>query len=320
MVYPAAPAETTLLDHVRLAVRAVRAGSKDVTFALRRLDAAAAERDGPVARALNLVARTLRGVEPDDGRWTDTVSNALVRAGGAFEQAHDHAGARALFELASELKPECATTALHTGRAARRAGDVEAARSHYARARDLDHEGRIARLARIGEAMVSRSGEQLSREIRDAVRSGDREAAGVGLEARATFRCETARCRDAIRDLCACALRYPDREDQARAAERVAMLLTEANDLDAAREALLLVHEIGTEEQRANARRHLHGVSVQLGDVLGMRRWSSSGATPLFTRVGAAAALAATAPRSPRRALPVIRDWRNAVERGAGTS
>jgi hypothetical protein len=304
------------------------------------------------------VLRSLRESDREDPRWAESLAGALARAGGALERAEQPAGARLLFELASELRPGCAATALHVARAARRAGDSEAARAHYERAAALDRDGRIARLARIGEAMLSRRAERrISEEIRRAVRSGDGEAAGVGLEARASLRCESARCRDAIRDLCACALRYPDREDQARAAQRVAALLIATHDPDAAREALLLAHRIGTAEQRAESRARLYALSEELGDALGMKRWSggsvresagtsragSAGVQSGTSRAGSAgepsgpsrARASGEPPRvggdrgsavpSPdtagrRRALPVIRDWREAVERRAGAS
>jgi hypothetical protein len=337
MAHRAAPElETTLHDQACLAVRAVYAALPGSTFSLRRLAAAVGASDGPVGRALRPVVRALQDHDPVDPSSTELLAGALVRSGGTLERIDEHVAARALFELASELRPTCARTALHAGRAARRAGHPEAALAHYTRAITLDGGGKVARLARIGEAMVSRASEErLSREIRRALRSGDGEAAGVGLEARAAFRCETARCRDAIRDLCACALRYPDREDQARAAERVATLLAESHDLEAAREALLLVDRIGTDEQRAAARRRLHALSADAGDMLGVRRWRDAHAPGPRREhaAGAAPAPAAlpasgddtrpTAPsRAPRRreALPMIRGWRSAVERRAGAS
>jgi hypothetical protein len=313
------PASTTLHDQLCLAVRAVLARAPEAPFALRRVRVAASDARGAVGGALQQVLRRLEASDVGGADWTDSLASALVRAGGALEQARDPAGARALFELASELRPSCATTKLHAGRASREAGDSAAALEHYASARALDEGGRVARLARIGEAMLSSGSERrLSEEIRQAVRAGDREAAGVGLEARATVRCATARCREAIRDLCVCALRYPDREDQARAAERVAALLIESHDPHAAREALLLVHAIGTPAQRAGARRKLHAVSVALGDVLGARRWSGGEAVGVDSNARATAQ--APTPSVPRVSLPVIRDWRNAVERTAGAT
>jgi tetratricopeptide (TPR) repeat protein len=335
MIDPAAPSRTTTLhDQLCSAVRALRDGVPDARFALRRAEALVAETPGPLGAALAALLKRAREPLEERSLWSESVAGALVRAGGAFEQARDHAAARALFELATELRPECAATTLHAGRAARRAGDREGALAHYTRAQALDEGGRVARLARIGEAMLSRAGERrLSEEIRDAVRAGDREAAGVGLEARAIVRCETARCREAIRDLCVCALRYPDREDQARAAERVAELLIQSNDLEAAREALLLVHEIGTPAQRVHARAQLHALSAKMGDVLGTKRWRGagiSGATvdPLGpptdieraqSRLESSAGGGAAPPSERKRiALPMIRGWRDAVERTAG--
>ena len=304
------PASTTLHDQLCLAVRAVLARAPEAPFALRRVRVAASDARGAVGGALQQVLRRLEASDVGGADWTDSLASALVRAGGALEQARDPAGARALFELASELRPSCATTKLHAGRASREAGDSAAA---------LDNIASPMRASRATRPPSSSGGERrLSEEIRQAVRAGDREAAGVGLEARATVRCATARCREAIRDLCVCALRYPDREDQARAAERVAALLIESHDPHAAREALLLVHAIGTPAQRAGARRKLHALSVALGDVLGARRWSGGEAVGVDSNARATAQ--APTPSVPRVSLPVIRDWRNAVERTAGAT
>jgi hypothetical protein len=96
-------------------------------------------------------------------------------------------------------------------------------------------------------------------------------------------------------------------------------------DLKSTREALLLVHAIGTPAQRAEARRKLHDVSVALGDVLGARRWSGGerDAVALTTSANHSSARASAQAHGhsvPRVSLPVIRDWRNAVERTAGAT
>src|SRR5690606_8158979 len=106
-------------------------------------------------------------------------------------------------------------------------------------------------------------------------------------EARALVRSREGRCPAALRDLCVCALRYPDREDRARAAAAVAALLLDEGDAPAAREALLLVHEIGTPVQRADAEVALHRLSFVVGDELGVRRWRDTpggGSTPPFPK------------------------------------
>jgi hypothetical protein len=359
----------TLAIQVCTAASAVLCAAPNTAFLLRRAEVDAEDAGPEVGRALGHVLRTLRESDREDPRWKEALASALSRAGGVLERRGEPGSARLLFELACELRPGCAATALHVARAARLAGDTEVARAFYARAGAQDPQGRIARLARIGEAMISRAGERrISAEIREAVRSGDAEAAGVGLEARASLRCEDARCREAIRDLCACALRYPDREDQARAAQRVAALLIASNDLAAAREALLLAHRIGTPAQRAESRASLYALSEELGDALGMRRWggavaetnqrgrggagedlasasrSRTGGNPASASRGRATADLGSASRSVpseepnpvgriravpapnpdsagrRRTLPVIRDWRDAVERKAGAS
>ena len=89
--------------------------------------------------------------------------------------------------------------------------------------------------------------------------------------------------------------------------------------------ALLLVHAIGTPAQRAGARSKLHELSVALGDALGARRWSGGerDAVALIAPANHSSARAsaqAHGPSVPRVSLPVIRDWRNAVERTAGAT
>jgi tetratricopeptide (TPR) repeat protein len=298
-------------------VQAAHTRAPEAWFLGRRAMESAVEAGGEVGAALSKALRELRATLEAGEAPGDATASLLVRAGAALERAGNHAGARSIFELAAELRPSCATTRLHAGRAARQSGAREVALAHYTRAQSLDADGRVARLARIGEAMLSQSAERkLSVEIRRAVRDGDPEAAGVGLEARATLRCETERCRDAIRDLCVCALRYPDREDRSRAAERVAELLVREREPHAAREALLLVHEIGTAAQRASASAQLYRLSLELGDTLGARRWGGprkKGPAP----EGAIPRAAGESARESGRAT-VLRDWRAAVERSAG--
>jgi len=291
------------------------------TFALRRAGAEVERVSAP--RLAGPLHRVLAGLEeygesalPAEPTRATVLGRALVRAGAACEQASAYQEAYALFAAASRALPESPEAALHAARAARCSGDLVGATRWYRRARELDRGGRIARLARIGEAMVTQGSEwKLSREIRGAVRSGDAEAAGVGLEARALVRCQTARCESAIRDLCLCALRYPELEDRARAAQRVAELLTEAHDLASAREALLLVQEIGTPAQSAHAEAALHRLSAALGDAVGVKRWGGDGAAPPAVEPGPPNVSTLRA-----GALPDIREWREAVIRRGSTS
>jgi len=292
------------------------------TFALRRaraeLERVSAPRlAGPLHRVLACLENDGDGEgEPTERARSQALGRALVRAGAACEQASAYHEAYALFVAASRALPDSPEAALHAARAARCSGDLAGALEWYGRARRLDERGRIALMARIGEAMVTQGGEwKLSREIRGAVRAGDAEAAGVGLEARALVRCQTARCESAIRDLCVCALRYPELEDRARAAQRVAELFTEAHDLASAREALLLVQEIGTPDQCAAAEAALHRLSAALGDKVGVKRWSRGGAAPPAVEPGPP-----NVPTLRAGALPDIREWREAVIRRASTS
>jgi len=308
------------LELVRRAVREARDGDPAASFTLRRaeLELAGAQSAAPLRRVLSRVRESLDAGDA----FADQVSDVLVRSGGTLERRRSFEAAQGLYELATELRPLCAKTALHAARAAREAGDPEAARAHYARVIALDDGGRLARLARMGEAILEGAGERLlSREIRHAVLAGDEEMAGVGLEARALLRCGSLRCREAIRDLCACALRYPDPDDRARVVERLAGLLLDEGDLQGAREALLLLHEIGDGAQRALAVERLYRVSERLGDRVGVYRWRGRNAPPAARQGGEGDGAGGSA--GERRAtlpLPVLQRWRDAVVEGARTT
>jgi tetratricopeptide (TPR) repeat protein len=250
----------------------------------------------------------------DPHGFAAAVADGLVRAAAPLERGRAFRAAQSLYELATELLPDCARTALHAGRAAREAGDRAAALAYYGRVRALDGD-RLARLAGIGEALLVAGTEggderRISAEIRQAIRSGDDEMAGVGLEARALVRCANARACEAIRDLCACALRYPDPDDRMRVTERVAALLLSEGDLIGSREALLLLLEIGDARHRERAQVKLHRVSELLGDTMGVRRWHATG------NADSAEMASQEVPpgrRSRTVPLPILRVWRDAV-------
>lgn len=183
--------------------------------------------------------------------------------------------ADAALALALSLAPQDATIPLHAGRVARKMVDGERALALYRSAQALDREnGRIARLARVGEAVVSADPERmLGRAIREAVLAGDMEAAAVGLEERARVRRAAGRRMAAARDLCVATARFADLVDRARVAHELADIFVAAGDGLAAREAVLLALALGDSSQRDHARSRLHTISRELGDQVGMRRW-----------------------------------------------
>jgi hypothetical protein len=212
--------------------------------------------------------------------------------------------------LAFVLDPSGCETALHAARLARKAGDRERALALYCAARDLDHgSGGIARLAAVGEAVVSDAPERgLARVIRRALRDGDAEAAAVGLEERAAVRRAAGDRRGAARDLCMAAARYTDAVDRARVSHALAGVVLAAGDVDAAREALLAALALGEAPQKDHARTRLHTLSRDLGDQVGMRRWRST-QRPSLVSLSAYR----PAPPSTRSLAPRLRRWREAL-------
>ncbi len=200
--------------------------------------------------------------------------------------------------------------ALHAGRVARKLGDSGRALELYRAARELDGSaGAIARLAAIGEAVVSADPERrLGQAIRQARRVGDAEAAGVGLEERARLRRAAGNRRGALRDLCAAALRFPDPVDRSRVAHELADLLIAAGDLPAAREALLVALTFGDVPQREHAQSRLHTLSRDLGDKVGMRRWRS------FQRPSLVSLSAYRKTPLPGSAAPLLTRWRESMQ------
>jgi hypothetical protein len=185
--------------------------------------------------------------------------------------------ADAAASLALVLDGALPATALHAARLARKLGDRERALALYCAARDLDGtRGTIARLAEVGEAVVSDHAERrLGRAVRRALRAGDAEAAAVGLEERAALRRAAGDRAGALRDLCVAALRYTDGVDRARVAHAAAGVALAMSDPAAAREALLAALECGDDPQKDHARSRLHTLCRDLGDQVGMRRWRS---------------------------------------------
>jgi tetratricopeptide (TPR) repeat protein len=216
--------------------------------------------------------------------------------------------ADAALALARGVAPSCAEVALHAGRVARKLREPERALELYGRARELDAAGgALARLASIGEAVVSVDAERaLGKVIRAAVRAGDAEAAAVGLEERARVRRAAGKRREAVRDLCIAALRFTDAVDRARVAHELADVAVAMGDVRTAREALLLALVCGDASQRDHARSRLHTLSRDQGDEVGMRRWRSFGRPSL---VSLSLKRPAAAPSAAAAILARRREW-----------
>lgn len=260
---------------VALVLRSVESaleGEPGGAFLRRRAEAAVEGVESGVERAL--LRRLLLLGEAGDASG---LAGTLVDYGYQLETTRRLPEADAVLTLARCAAPESAAVALHAGRIARKQGDGERALALYRLARELDGSGGgLARLAVIGEAVVSREAERaLSQAVRAAVREGDAEAAAVGLEERARVR-RAGGARDAAaRDLVVAAARFRDPVDRARVAHQLADLHLAGDDPLAAREALLLALEMGDSTQRGHARGRLHTLCRDLGDQVGMRRWRS---------------------------------------------
>ncbi|HEX7242303.1 MAG TPA: hypothetical protein VF263_18595 [Longimicrobiaceae bacterium] len=202
----------------------------------------------------------------------------LVQYAGELERTRRLPEADAALALARTVAPGDAEVSLHAGRVARKLGDRERALELYREASERDGgEGAIARLAAIGEAVVSAAPERaLSRVVRRALRAGDAEAAAVGLEERARVRRAGGCRRGAARDLCLAAVRFADGVDRARVAHELADVAIAGADPLAAREALLVALGWGDAPQKEHARARLHTLARDLGDQVGARRWRSA--------------------------------------------
>jgi hypothetical protein len=290
---------------VLAAAERVAAGGDD-EFTLRR---ARREVDG-LSRCAekSILQRLLLALE--EGADPARMATGLVAYACELERTRRLPEGDAAVTLAFVLDPSGCETALHAARLARKVGDRERALVLYCAARDLDRGcGVIARLAAVGEAVVSDAPERgLSRAIRRALDAGDAEAAAVGLEERAAVRRHAGDRRGAARDLCMAAARFTDAVDRARVAHELAGVVLASGDADGAREALLAAVTLGDAPQKDHARTRLHTLSRDLGDQVGMRRWRSF-QRPALVSLSAYRA----APRSSRSLAPRLRRWREAL-------
>lgn len=260
----------------------------------------------------SILLRALRVLE--DGAAAGPLSAALVSYACELEKTRRLPEADASIALALALDEGSGATALHAARLARKMGDRQRALVLYCAARDLDGgDGVIARLAQVGEAVVSDDGvRMLGHVIRRALRAGDAESAAVGLEERATLRRAAGDRRGAARDLALAAVRYTDAVDRARAAHELAGAALALGDAGAAREALLVALAWGDAPQKDHARTRLHTLSRDQGDQVGMRRWRSFQRPSLVS-------LSAYRPAPAARSLaPRLLRWRESLgERAA---
>ena len=253
---------------------------------------------------LGRILLLLEGASPDARMVKPLVSYACE-----MERTRRLPEANAAVSLALALETDNSVTALHAARLARKLGERERALVLYCAARDLDGgNGAIARLAQVGEAVVSPDPEQgLSRVIRRSLRAGDAEAAAVGLEERAALRRASGDRRGAARDLCLAALRYADPVDRARVAHELAGVALAMGDPAAAREALLAALSVGDAPQKDHAQSRLHTLARDTGDQVGMRRWRSFQRPSLVS-------LSAYRPKPAARSLaPRLSRWRETL-------
>jgi hypothetical protein len=287
------------------AVQCTGAGDPDA-FALRRARGELAGLSSCAEKSI--LSRLLLAAE--EGAEPACLGRTLAAYACELERTRRLPEADAAAMLAVALDGAGSETALHAARLARKVGDRQRAHVLYCASRDLDlGGGAIARLAAVGEALVSDAPERgLTRVIRAALRAGDREAAAVGLEERAGVRRLAGDRAGALRDLCMAAGRYADAVDRARVAHELAGTALGGGDADAAREALLAADAWGDAPQRDHARTRLHTLSRDLGDQLGMRRWRASRPPSLVS-------LSAYRPARARgRSLaPRLRRWRESL-------
>ena len=238
------------------------------------------------------------------------VAKALVSYACELERTRRLPEADAAVTLAFALDGAGSATALHAARLARKVGDRDRALALYCAARELDGgSGAIARLAHVGEAVVSDDPVRaLGRAIRRALQAGDAEAAAVGLEERAAARRRGGDRRGAARDLVLAAARFADAVDRARVAHDLAGVTLAAGDAAAAGEALQLALAWGDAPQQDHARTRLHTLARDLGDQVGMRRWRSFKRPPLVS-------MSAYRPAPAARSLaPRLLRWRESLE------
>ena len=284
--------------------RALSGGVDEFSLKRAKRETEALERCAEKSGLLRVLMLLEDGASPD-GRMV----KPLVGYACEMERTRRLPEANAAISLALALDATSAATALHAARLARKLGERERALALYCAARDLDGgDGVIARLAEVGEAVVSPDPERgLSRVIRRSLRAGDAESAAVGLEERAAARRTAGDRRGAARDLCLAALRYADPVDRARVAHELAGVALALGDAPATKEALLAALSWGDAPQKDHARTRLHTLARDTGDQVGMRRWRS------FKRPSLVSMSAYRPAASSRSLAPRLQRWRESL-------
>jgi len=301
----------TEVEAGRMVVRAVLAhvgGEPGAAFLMERAHAVtAALPAGPAARALVALLEAT-------GLGESEFAASLTRWGGLLERHGELDAAREAYEAARRVAPGDAVVCLHCARAARRAGDVPAARDLYTRVSALTGPAhRLARLAAVGHALVGERPERdLARLQRDAQAAGDLEAAAVAREERAALRRARGWWIGAATDYARAALLYEEPVDRLRVVHAMADVLTAVGDVAGAREALLGGLAVARQREQVHCARRLHALARAQRDELGQRRWRAYGSSPLVSiapsRVRRVPARSAAAP---------LRSWRARLEQPA---
>lgn len=282
---PARPGPTL---HLQFAARCVlkalptplRPQGPEASFLLRRGFQETLRVDGVVGRRIrSLVTKVEAGCSPSD------VARELVALSGHLEEVSELELAQQALGCACDLGGDVPELHLHLGRIHRKRGDFPSARAEYLKVSEAGHyEPRLHRLARLGEALLSRDADAaLGKVAREAQRAGDAETVGIAMEERAHLQAAQGRHRSAVRQALSAAARYPDTMDRTRLLHWAADLLQSRGDLAGARRILLSAQDLGREPQRRFTRQRLHILSRALGDELGIRRWRDGGPPALIS-------------------------------------
>ncbi|MEX2527962.1 MAG: hypothetical protein WEA09_10035 [Gemmatimonadota bacterium] len=269
-------------DVAQLVFRVVAEAETGESFLTRRAIQVVAQHPNVTERQyLRRILEVFLSVEIDVERRL----RALVAWAGYLESRGRLVEASHALGLASAYQPSDPELLLHSARVARKSGHAERARALYRQVRELDGEsGHLAGMARVGQALLEENPTStLGGAIRQCIASGHQEAAAVALEARARLRGKQGDLDGALRDFAVAAARHHDPADLGRIGHEVADVLIAAGDPLAARRALQETERHGHPEQVKRARARLLGLSWDLGDELGVRRWSHAGSPNLVS-------------------------------------
>ncbi len=281
-------------DAVRLVLRTVESGAHPLSFLARRAASTIAALPPGQER---VILECIVSSEPLDDRSFDdplrtgpgqvhdmTRLDAVLRWACHLEADGRLVESAQIYETASAMVPGDPVLILHAARLARKCGDGGRAEVLYRRVAELARsDGRLARLAAVGRALMSPDGERrLGRILRAGLRAADQESAAVAQEARGTLRRRAGDRAGAVRDYLIAALRYANPTDMGRLGHELADLFVSERDFDAARRILLETESRGNESQATWARGRLRQLAVAMGDEVGGRRWADA-PTPCLT-------------------------------------